>query len=260
MKIVGTKLRINRNYPHNTINTRHTNASADTNASTDAYEEKPSRRDRLLGTAILIAGFALFVWITAALCRPLLALVSNPEKMADFMEGQGAWGRVSFLGIQILQGFLPIPLELTAVAGGYAFGQVQGLVITLCAVMISTTAIFYFTKVFGRKLLNLFFSPAQQKKVLFFREEKNRDALTLVLFLIPGTPKRLFVFSAGLFPQNFGQFLLISTAARIPALLACSSGGNALGSGNYGQAIVIFVVLAAVSLAGSLLYKKITKK
>ena len=225
-----------------------------------ASGQSPSLRDRILGTGILISAVALFLWLTVLLCRPILMLAADPKKMAEFMRGQGAMGRVAFLGIQILQGFLPIPLELTAVAGGYAFGRLPGLLLTLCAVMLSTTVIFYFTKIFGHKLLNLFFSPAQQQKVTYFRNEKTRDMLTWVLFLIPGTPKRIFVFSAGLFPQNFGQFLLISTLARVPALLACSFGGQALGNGDYGQAAAIFITVGVLGAAGYAAYKIFTKK
>lgn len=219
---------------------------------------KPAFRDRLLGGAVLLAGTALFIWFTVILCRPLLVLVSNPGRFEGFIRSQGAMGRAAFLGIQILQGFLPIPLELTTIAGGYTFGRVQGSLLTLCSVVISTTMIFYFTKIFGHRLINLFFTPAQQKHILHLRSAKTRSTLYWIVFLIPGTPKRLFVFSAGLIPQDFGRFLLISTLARVPSLLACSFGGWALFSGNYFQAAVLLAVIGVLSVAGVLLYRAIT--
>lgn len=224
-----------------------------------AKNQPPPLRDRILGTAILAAGLALFLWLTVLLCRPILMLITNSEELARFIRSQGALGKISFLGMEILQGFLPIPLELTAAAGGYAFGRAQGFFLTICSVLISTTVIFYFTKICGRKLLNLFFSSVQQEKVLFFLGEKKRDALLWLLFLIPGTPKRLFLFSAGLLPQNFSRFLLITTLARVPSLWASSVGGHALESGNYGQAAALFLLLGGASAGGLLLYKALTK-
>lgn len=219
---------------------------------------RPTLRDRLLGGAVLLAVTALFIWFTVILCRPLLTLASDPGRFESFIRSQGAMGRAAFLGIQILQGFLPIPLELTTIAGGYAFGRVQGSLLTLCSVVVSTTMIFYFTKIFGHRLINLFFTPAQQKHILHFRSAKARSTLYWIVFLIPGTPKRLFVFSAGLIPQDFGRFLLISTLARVPSLLACSFGGWALFSGNYFQAAVLLAAIGILSVAGVLLYRAIT--
>lgn len=217
-------------------------------------------RDKLLGVFILIVFTALFFWFTVVFCRPLFILAYSPEKFDRFIQGQGALGRLTFLGFQILQGFLPIPLELTAAAGGYAFGRLQGTLLTLCSSVISTTLIFYFTKAFGHRLIDLFFTREQQRGATFLRDVKLRDALTWVIFLIPGTPKRIFVFSAGLVPLDFKKFLAVSTFARVPSLIACSFGGYALFSGNYTQAAIIFAVLGICSVAGIAAYKRFTKK
>lgn len=216
-------------------------------------------RDKFLGAVILAFAALLFLWFTVILCRPLFVLATNPNRLERFIQRQGTLGRFAFFGIQILQGFLPIPLELTAAAGGYAFGRVQGALLTLCAAMLSTTAIFYFTKIFGHKLIDLFFTPTQQRHVNYMRDEKVRTALTWLVFLIPGTPKRIFVFSAGLVPQSFTKFLAVSTLARAPALVACSFGGYALENGNYTQAAVIFVITGLLGISGIIAYRMITK-
>lgn len=225
----------------------------------NSHTNKTSRRDKLLGTAILIAAALLFIWLSVIIVRPLTKLASNPEKMRGFIHGQGAFGKTAFLGIQILQGFLPVPLELTTVAAGYIFGKAEGCAVTVCSTIISTTLIFYCTKIFGRKVVDLFFSPESQRKIKYIRDEKVRDTITLIVFLIPGTPKRLFVFTAALTPQRFGKFLVISTLARVPALFACSFGGNALCSGNYGKAAAIFILTGAISVLGLLFYRLIVK-
>lgn len=213
----------------------------------------------MLGILVLGVGLALFLWLTILLCRPIRMLVTDSQELARFIRSQGSLGKISFLGLEILQGFLPIPLELTAAAGGYAFGRVQGFLLTVCSVVISSTVLFYFTKIYGRKLLDLFFSRERQSKVLLFHNEKKRDALLWLLFLIPGTPKRLFLFSAGLIPQKFHRFLLITTLARVPSLWVCSVGGSALEAGNYGQAAAVFLFLGAAGTAGFLFYKILTK-
>ncbi len=223
-------------------------------------EPAPPLRQRVLGWSILTAGAALFVYITVLLCRPLAGLAADPQRMRAFVQSRGAFGRAAFLGIEILQGFLPIPLELSAVAGGYIFGHVQGCALTVCSVLASTTVIFYITKMFGHRLVDLFVPRRLQKNIRWFRSERTRDAVVFFVFLIPGTPKRLFVFTAGLVPQDFRRFLAISTAARVPALLICSFGGGALGSGDYRLAAALLVLALLLAAAGFLAWRRVQKK
>lgn len=217
-------------------------------------------RDKLLGIVIFLALTAAFLWLTFLIAKSLLPLTSNSEAMSSFVGKRGAMGQLLFLGIQILQGFLPIPIELTTIAGGYAFGPLQGTLLTILAMIVSTAIIFYFTKLCGHKLLNLFFTPAQQQNVLYFRDEKVRRTITWIVYLIPGTPKRLFTFSAGLVPQNFTSFLWISICARVPTILACTFGGHALEQQDYKQAVVIFSVIGCTCLIGLGAYRYYTKR
>ncbi len=222
--------------------------------------EKTTTKQKLLGFLILAAITAAFLALTACLGGPLLALASNPDEMRAFVESWGVWGRLAFLGVQVLQGFLPIPLELTTVAGGYIFGPVEGALLTVASTVISTTLIFYVTKLCGHKLINLFFTPERQKKMRYFRDPKLRNLLCWVFFLIPGTPKRLFVFTAGLVPQAFGRFLLVSTVARIPTILACTFGGHALGQEEYETAVVLLLAELLLGGAGFLAYRRFTRR
>lgn len=215
----------------------------------------PTLRDKILGTVALLILTVLFFWFTVDFCRPFFLLAQSPERFEQFIQAQGAMGRITFFGFQVMQGFLPIPMELTAVAGGYAFGRVQGILLTLCAVMTSTTVIYYFTRLFGHRLIDLFFTRDQQCGARRYYARRVSGALIWLLFLIPGTPKRIFVFTAGLVPQSFKRFLLISTLARVPSLAACTFCGYAIGNGNYWQALLLLFAVAAASSAGIVLYQ-----
>lgn len=222
----------------------------------DHISKKERYRQTVLGWLILTAATVLFLLITALLCRPLVRLASNPGEMRAFVLAQRGFGIAAFLGFEILQGFLPIPLELTAVAGGYIFGRVQGCLLTVCSVLISTTVIFHLTRIFGHKLADRIIPPMRQNRVRWFRNARVRDAVTFFVFFIPGTPKRIFVLTAGLVPQNFWRFLLLSTAARIPSFFICSFGGGAIGSGNYVLAAFLLILTGAAAVAGFWFYRR----
>lgn len=212
-------------------------------------------REKVLGVLVLGILTALLLWLTALLCRPFLRLTSDPAGARAFFLSLGALGAAAFFGMEVLQGFLPIPLELSAVAAGYIFGRVQGFSLTVASVLLSTTLIYFGTRVLGHRLVDLFFTPARQRKAGILRQGEVRDLVTVIVFLIPGTPKRLFVFSAGLFPASFVRFLTLSTLARVPVLLACSFGGSALGSGDTIRAVLLFCIVAVPAVAALWIYR-----
>lgn len=76
---------------------------------------------------------------------------------------------------------------------------------------------------------------------------------------IPGTPKDILTYCAGLTDMPLGTWLLISTIARIPSVVTSTIGGNALGLQDYWFALAVFGVTLALSLGGWLLYRRMDK-
>ena len=76
-----------------------------------------------------------------------------------------------------------------------------------------------------------------------------------ILFLIPGTPKDMLTYLAGVSKIRPAQFLLISTFARIPSIITSTWMGASVSRGNWGMAIVVFLLTAAIGLVG-ILYKQ----
>lgn len=216
------------------------------------------RREQLLGVLVLAVSAALFVFLAAVLCRPIAMLLSDPGRLRGTVQQRGFSGVLGFLGLEILQGFLPLPLELTTVAAGYIFGPFGGFVLTLASTVISTALIYYLAKIFGERFFLLLFPHGPKTWIL--RDDRLRDWATWLVFLIPGLPKRLFILSAALVPQKFSKFLAVSTLARIPALLVCSFGGQALGSGDYARAVFLLCAVGIPALAAFLLYRRSGQK
>lgn len=226
--------------------------------SGDFPGRRTRRRETLLGVLVVAAGLGLFVLLTAALCRPVAALLSDPDRMRAGVQQKGLFGVLMFFGLEVLQGFLPIPLEVTTVAAGYIFGPLGGFLLTAASVVCSTTLVFYLAKLFGERFFRLLFPSGKSPWIL--RDEKARGWATWIVFLVPGLPKRLFIFSAALVPQRFSNFLVISTLARMPVLLVCSFGGHALGSGDYGRAVLLLCAVAVPALAGFLVWRAATAR
>lgn len=78
--------------------------------------------------------------------------------------------------------------------------------------------------------------------------------------MIPGTPKDLLSYFAGLSDMSFGWWMFVASVGRIPSLITSVIGGGAMGEGEYKIAIISFIVAAIVSVSGYFVYSAIMKK
>ena len=97
-----------------------------------------------------------------------------------------------------------------------------------------------------------------------FQNPKKIEFIMLILFLIPGTPKDLLVYVAGLLPIKPLKFIIISTFARFPSVITSTLAGEQLAIGDWKMSIILYVaILILVALAVFIINKfdkdKITK-
>ena len=213
---------------------------------------------------ISAAGIALFLLLSLAIFwfvgKPFLAFVSEPEKFRLWVDGHGIWGRLAFLGMMLLQVFVAIiPGEPLEIGAGYAFGAVEGTILCILGAGIGSALVFLFVRRFGVKAVEVFISQEKIRSVRFLNDPKRLYPLITIAFLLPGAPKDVLCYCAGLTPIRFRHFLWISSICRLPSVVTSVLGGNALGSGNWQAAVWIFLATMAVSLIGLLIYKRISR-
>lgn len=117
-----------------------------------------TRRKVVLAFSALIV-LALFGWVTFYVGKPLVKLASNPELFRQWIDSHGIWGRLVFLGIQVLQVVVAmIPGEVIEIGAGYAFGAVEGTLLCLVGVAIGSAIIFLLTRKIGARFTELLIS------------------------------------------------------------------------------------------------------
>ena len=79
-----------------------------------------------------------------------------------------------------------------------------------------------------------------------FKNPKKIEYIMLILFLIPGTPKDLLVYVAGLLPIKPLRFLIISTFARIPSIVSSTVAGSSIVEGNWKIGVVLYALIFIV--------------
>lgn len=211
---------------------------------------------------LAIAGFILFMGVLCALVGiPMIRFASDPEQFRQWVDSHGILGEITYMLMVILQVIIAlIPGEPLEIAGGYAFGAVEGTILCLAAGGIGSAVVFFLVRRFGIHLVEVFFPREKLRQLNFLRSSPRRTVLFLLIFMVPGTPKDLLCWFVGLTDMKLPVLLLICTLGRLPAVITSTVGGNALGDERYWFAVIIFAATFVLSITGLAIYNRICKK
>lgn len=222
-------------------------------------KERIEKNRKILSVSAVIISVAVIAFLSYYVGVPLVKFASEPEKFRAWVDSHGVLGRLGFMGMVILQVVVAlIPGEPFEIAAGYAFGTFEGTVLYLIAAALGSVIVFLLVRKFGVKLVEIFFPSDKLKKLRFLKTSPRRSILFLLIFMIPGTPKDLLCYFAGLTDLSFTSWLLICSLGRIPSVVTSTVGGDALGTGNVTFAVAVFAVTLVISVGGILIYNKLS--
>lgn len=217
--------------------------------------ELTAAQQKKLGIAAIVVAAAasvLLIWLAGI---PLVRFASQPERFRLWVNSHGFGGRLAYMGMVILQVIVAvIPGEPFEIAAGYAFGAMEGTLLCLAASSIGSICVFLLVRRFGPRLAEVFFSKEKLRSIRFLQTTPRRDLIFLIIFMLPGTPKDLLCYFAGLTNIRFPVWLMICSLGRIPSVITSTIGGDALGTKNYWGAILVFAVTLVISAGGLLIY------
>lgn len=202
-------------------------------------------------TLIWLILIVVTVVAIAALAAPYWwPLFQDPQKLRDWLKAAGVWSPVVFVFLQALQVVIfAIPGEVTQIAAGWVFGFAWGSVLAVIGTVIGSSAAFALARRFGLPLVHRLAGPEAVAKFDGLMESPRFIGSLFLLFLIPGIPKDILCYVAGLSSLKFIPYLVISTVARLPGILGSSLMGKALFEGDWwllvavaGGALVLFGV------------------
>ena len=211
-----------------------------------------SRRVKAFKYILIIIVIVLLIGLIVYLF-PVIKNLSTPKGQIEFkklVSDLGFVGLLVLFGLQFAQIFLIIlPGEPIEILAGMCYGGIGGtLFITISAFIISSI-IFFAVRKLGRKFVYSFCSKERIEKIensKLFKNPKKIEWIMLLLFLIPGTPKDLLVYIAGLLPLKPLRFILISTFARLPSVISSTFAGSSIVAGNWKYSLVIYAVTFAL--------------
>ena len=193
--------------------------------------------------------------------KPMVEFVREPERFRAWVDSSGFASRVIFVGMVVFQLIIAlIPGEPLEMGAGYAFGAVEGTILCIIGCVIGSALVFLFVRRFGVKLVEVFFPREKIRSLRFLQDSRRLNLLTFIVFFIPGTPKDLLSYFIGLTDMKLGTWLFITAVARIPSIVTSTVTGDALGLKDYQFALIAFGVTLALSLAGILVYRRLSAR
>lgn len=192
----------------------------------------------------IIVGLPVILFFT---CRDTLFNKEWLANLPEFIMQYKGYAAAVLTGIQILQVIICIiPGQPIQLAASYLFGVLKGYLISIGGAFIGAFIAFYIARALGKDSLEAIFG--EEKVNDYHRKLNSGKGLTAVLliYLIPGVPKDLVAYVAGISDMRLRPFLIVSTIGRSPGMLGSLLTGYFISSRNYAAIGVLAVVTAVI--------------
>jgi uncharacterized membrane protein YdjX (TVP38/TMEM64 family) len=222
---------------------------------------RSGRRKRLLSVLLFVLVFGGITAAAVVFRHELWALFTEPERLRAWVSSFHALAPLVFVGIQALQVVVfVIPGEVPQIAGGYLFGVLQGSLLSVAGIGIGSAICFWLARALGVPFVQAFFDAAQIGKLRSLADSPRSRIVFFLLFVIPGIPKDILCYVAGLSSMRFLGFFLISLAGRIPGIVGSALMGSAAAAARWRLALIVAGVAIALFVAGYLLRGRISER
>lgn|GEM_PF-589011 len=177
-----------------------------------------------------------------------------------WFESFGAWAWIIFFLVQLAQVIiLPIPAQITTVAGALIFGWLKAFLISTVAVISGSLIAFGIGKIFGDKVA---YKIGDKETVDKYKNVLTKKGLLLlpIMFLFPLFPDDLLCFIAGSTEMTWKYFVTVTLITR-PIGILCTClflGGTIIPFSGWG--IPVWIVLAILLIATCIFLLKYQEK
>ena len=216
---------------------------------------KRNKKVKIFKIFLLIVVVSLIIGMIAYIFPVIKGLSTLEGQVAfrDKVQNTGIYGMLSLFGLQVAQIFLVIvPGEPIEILAGMCYGAIGGAIFIMISAFIISATIFLLVKKLGRKFVYNFCEEKEVGKLVknkLFKNPKKVELVMFIMFFIPGLPKDILVYIAGLLPIKASRFLVISSLARFPSVISSTLAGANLIIGNWKFGVILYAgVLLTVAI------------
>lgn len=201
---------------------------------------------------------------------PLYIFTTYPEMLSDlkdlkatamYLEKYKSHSIPIYLGLQVLQVLVSvIPGQVLQLAGGYIFRFFLGLILTFTGLSLGTVVTFFFARIMGKNAMHVLLGEEKLNYFIEIFNSKRAYFILFVIFLIPGIPKDLCCYAAGISEIKLKPFLILSIVGRTPGIIGSVAIGEFLYTGSYTGVIILAASGFILFVLGAIYRKKILEK
>ena len=133
-----------------------------------------------------------------------------------------------------------------------------GYLYSLIGALIGSVLTYYIARILGHDAMHLIFGEEKIKKWLVHLNSKKAVIIVFFIFLIPGVPKDLCNYVAGLSEIKLKPFLIVSLIGRSPGMMGSLLIGRQIGTGGYVSAGIIAGVAVVLCVLCVIFRKQFT--
>lgn len=205
---------------------------------------------------LIIIGLPLYIYFFEP---QLIDSMSSVENVNALFEHYHAESILVYIGAQILQIIIcVIPGQWLQFAAGYMYGFWLGFLYSIIGAAIGSVVTYYLAKLLGRDAMHLIFGEARINEFIHKLNSKKAIVIVFLIFLIPGVPKDLCNYAAGISEMKLKPFLIVSLVGRSPGMMGSLLIGRQIEAGNYTGAIVVAAVAVVLCVVGIIMRKRLT--
>jgi len=171
------------------------------------------------------------------------------------LRDRGVHGVLLFVLTGCLMGSVGVSRQLIAFLGGYAFGFLQGFMLSMLAVVAACITTFLVARTLLRAFLKQRYSQRIQRVDRFLHE--HTFTMALLVRLLPLGSNWMINIAAGVSSVGKWPFLLGSALGYIPQMLVFSLVGSGTRVDQFWQVAIAMALFVLAAVLGVVLYRKV---
>lgn len=205
---------------------------------------------------ILIVGVPAYIYFFQ---HDLITQFSNIDSVKQIINDNNAASVPLYIAFQIIQIIICIiPGQWLQLAAGIAWGFWIGLLLSLIGALFGSILTYFLAKYLGTDALRLIFGQDKLDQLTEKLDSKAGITAVFLIYLIPGLPKDLCNYAAGVSQIKLKPFLIVSMVGRTPGMIASLLIGKHLSLGSYHVAVIIAIIAGILFVLGIIFRNKLT--